>query len=129
MARLLVRVNNLDFILCGHNIKSFDLPYLGKRMLINGINPPSLLPSHDTKPWEIKALDTKEMWNFGSFKGLSSLHLVCTLLGVDSPKLGEVKGSNIHKSFYTDNNIKEITEYCERDVDSLIEIVSKVKNL
>jgi len=129
MEKLLVRVNNLDFTLCGHNIKSFDLPYLGKRMLINGINPPSLLPSHDTKPWEIKALDTKEMWNFGSFKGLSSLHLVCTLLGVDSPKLGEVKGSNIHKSFYIDNNINEITEYCERDVDSLIEIVSKVKNL
>jgi len=129
MADLLVRVNKLGFTLCGHNIKNFDLPYLGKRMLINEIKPPSLLPSHDTKPWEIKALDTKEMWNFGSFKGLSSLHLVCTLLGIESPKLGEVKGSNIHKSFYIDNNINEITEYCERDVECLIDIVSKVKNL
>ena len=129
MADLLTRVNKLDFTLCGHNLKTFDLPYLGKRMLINGVKPPNILPSHDTKPWEIKALDTKEMWNFGSFKGLSSLHLVCTLLGVDSPKLGEIKGSNIHKSFYIDNNINEITEYCERDVECLIDIVSKVKSL
>ena len=65
------KINKLNFSLCGHNIKTFDLPYLGKRMLINKVKPSAIMPSHDTKPWEIKALDTKELWNFGSYKGLS----------------------------------------------------------
>ena len=42
---LLNRVYKLDFSLCGHNIKTFDLPYLGKRMLINKIKPSPIMPS------------------------------------------------------------------------------------
>ena len=126
---LLNRVYKLDFSLCGHNIKNFDLPYLGKRMLINKIKPSPLMPAHDTKPWEIKALDTKELWNFGSYKGLSSLHLICSVLGLDTPKDGKVEGSNIHKSYYTDNNISEIKKYCEKDVNALMDIISHVKAL
>ena len=127
--KLLNRVYKLDFSLCGHNIKTFDLPYLGKRMLINKIKPSSIMPSHDTKPWEIKALDTKELWNFGSYKGLSALHLICSVLGLDTPKDGKVDGSNIHKSYYTDNNISEIKEYCEKYVNALMDIISHVKSL
>ena len=126
---LLNRVNKLGFSLCGHNIKTFDLPYLGKRMLINKIKPSPIMPSYNTKPWEIKALDTKELWNFGSYKGLSALHLVCSVLGLDTPKDGKVDGSNIHKSYYMDNNISEIKEYCEKDVNALMDIVSHVKSL
>ena len=127
--KLLNRVYKLDFSLCGHNIKTFDLPYLGKRMLINKIKPSPIMPSYDTKPWEIKALDTKELWNFGSYKGLSALHLICSVLGLDTPKDGKVDGSNIHKSYYTDNNISEIKEYCEKDVNALMGIISHVKSL
>jgi hypothetical protein len=126
---LLNRVHKLSFSLCGHNIKTFDLPYLGKRMLINKIKPSPIMPSYDTKPWEIKALDTKELWNFGSYKGLSALHLVCSVLGLDTPKEGNVDGSNIHKSYYEDNNISEIKEYCEKDVNALMDIISHVKSL
>jgi len=128
-ATLLNRVYKLKFSLCGHNIKTFDLPYLGKRMLINKIKPSPIMPSYDTKPWEIKALDTKELWNFGSYKGLSALHLVCSVLGLDTPKDGKVDGSNIHKSYYTDNNLSEIKEYCEKDVNALMDIISHVKSL
>ena len=127
--KLLNRVHKLDFSLCGHNIKTFDLPYLGKRMLINKIKPSSIMSSHDTKPWEIKALDTKELWNFGSYKGLSALHLICSVLGLETPKDGKVDGSNIHKSYYTDNNISEIKEYCEKDVNALMDIISHIKSL
>ena len=128
VTQLLNKIEKVGFTLCGHNIKNFDLPYLGKRMLINGINPPSLLPSHDTKPWEVKALDTKELWNFGSYKGLSSLHLVTSLMGIPSPKEGEVTGENMHQSWYNDKKT-EIMHYCEKDVSSLIKIIKKVKNL
>ena len=33
---LLTKVGKLDFYLCGHNIKNFDIPMMGKRMVING---------------------------------------------------------------------------------------------
>jgi len=122
LSLLLNKIKSLDFTLCGHNIKNFDLPYLGK------INPPSLLPSHDTKPWEIKALDTKEMWNFGSYKGLSSLHLVTSVMGIPSPKEGDITGENMHEAWYNDKK-KDIVTYCEKDVSSLIKIIKKVKNL
>jgi uncharacterized protein YprB with RNaseH-like and TPR domain len=123
------KVHKLGFSLCGHNIKNFDLPYLGKRMLINKVKPSAIMPSHDTKPWEIKALDTKELWNFGSYKGLSALHLVCGVLGLETPKDGNVDGSNIHKSYYNDNNISEITEYCEKDVNALMDVITHVQSL
>jgi len=123
------KVHKLGFSLCGHNIKNFDLPYIGKRMLINKVKLSGIMPSHDTKPWEIKALDTKELWNFGSYKGLSALHLVCGVLGLDTPKEGKVDGTNIHRNYYENNNISEIKEYCEKDIHAVMDIVSHVQSL
>ena len=35
--KLLYRVGELGFYLCGHNVKGFDIPMLAKRMMMNGI--------------------------------------------------------------------------------------------
>jgi len=70
--KLLRRVGELGFFLCGHNVKGFDIPMLAKRMIINGLLPPKILPGHDTKPWEIKALDTKERSRSDFFKDSQS---------------------------------------------------------
>ena len=51
------------------------------------------------------------------------------MLGFETPKDGKVDGSKIHKSYYMDNNISEIKEYCEKDVNALMDIVSHVKSL
>ena len=32
LQKLLNRINGLGFSICGHNVKNFDLPYIGKRM-------------------------------------------------------------------------------------------------
>ena len=74
--KLLRRVGELGFFLCGHNVKGFDIPMLAKRMIINGLLPPKILPGHDTKPWEIKALDTKELWQYGGYGTIASLELI-----------------------------------------------------
>lgn len=126
---VLERCGKLDYHLCGHNLKNFDIPMLAKRMVINGVMPPSILPSYDTKPWDIKAIDTKEIWQFGAYTSIGSLDLLCTCMNVPSPKGGEVIGSNVHDSYWNHNKLKEISEYCERDVMVLIDVIRKLKNL
>jgi len=127
--KLLDRVGKLDFWLCGHNLKNFDIPMLAKRMVINGLLPPSILPSYDTKPWEIKAIDTKEIWQFGSYTSIGSLDLVCSTMDIPTPKNGEVTGDKVHDSYWNKDMLKEISEYCERDVVVLIDFIKKLKNL
>ena len=123
------KVFKLDFSLCGHNIKMFDIPTLQKRMVINGIRPSVLLPSYDTKPWEIKAIDTIDIWRMGNNFALSSLELMCAAMNIPSPKEGEVTGNRVHEAFYELNQLDLIVEYCERDVEVLIKLVQKFKEL
>jgi len=52
------RYNSDKHILCGHNAKEFDFPYISRRMLINGIKLPYLLDTAGKKPWEVSNLDT-----------------------------------------------------------------------
>jgi len=127
--KLLDRCGKLDFFLCGHNLKNFDIPMLAKRMIINGLMPPSILPSYDTKPWEIKAIDTKEIWQYGAYTSIGSLDLLCTTMDIPTPKDGEVTGDKVHKAYWNEDKLKEITEYCEKDVRVLIDIIKKLKNL
>ena len=131
-SNLLNRVDKLGYLICGHNVKNFDLPYIGKRMVINGITVPDIVPNYKIKPWESRVLDTKEVWNFNSHRGLSSLELVCASLGIPNPKDNEVTGANLHSFYYNDTSTKEekiekIKKYCEEDVKSLINFVQKIK--
>jgi uncharacterized protein YprB with RNaseH-like and TPR domain len=127
--KLLYRVGELGFFLCGHNVKGFDIPMLAKRMIINGILPPKILPGHDTKPWEVKALDTKELWQYGSYGSIASLELMCVSLGVESSKNMEVTGNKVHEAFWVKKDIKGIVEYCEKDVSVLIDVIKKIVEL
>mgnify|MGYP001159329196 CR=1 FL=1 len=126
---LLNKVDKLGFYLCGHNIKFFDIPTLGKRFLTNNILPPKLLPSYNTKPWEIKALDTKEIWQFGNNFGISSLDLMCVSMGIDSPKTGTITGNLVHDTYWNNNELESISKYCEKDVNVLVELVKKIYKL
>lgn len=126
---LLNRTGKLDFWLCGHNLKNFDIPMLAKRMLIQNILPPSILPAFNTKPWEIRAIDTKEVWQFGAYTAIGSLDLLCASMDVPSPKEGEVVGSKVHDAYWNKGMLKEIAEYCERDVQVLVDVILKLKSL
>ena len=126
---LLNRCHKLDFYLCGHNLKNFDIPMLAKRMIINGIEPSKILPSYDTKPWEVKAIDTKEVWQYGGYGSIASLELMCVCLGVPSPKTMEVTGNKVHEAFWIKKDYKGISDYCEADVLSLINVIKKLTQL
>ena len=126
---LLDRCHKLDFYLCGHNLKNFDIPMLAKRMIVNGIMPSKILPSYDTKPWEVKAIDTKEIWQYGSYTSIGSLDLMCSCLDIPTPKDGEINGAMVHSAYWNDNKLNEIAEYCEKDVEVLISAIKKLKSL
>ena len=115
--------------LCGHNIKNFDIPMIAKRSFINGMKPHEILPSHNTKPWDIKVVDTKEIWQYGTNLGIASLDSVCGILGIDTPKDGEVSGVNLHKYYWSDGDLNKISEYCLKDAVTVSEIIKKLQNL
>ena len=91
---ILTKVNTIfnnsyskNLILAGHTIKAFDIPFLGKRMAIHGIRPSELINFYGKKPWEMTIMELNEIWGFGSQgQSHSSLDLICTSLGVASPK-------------------------------------------
>jgi DNA polymerase elongation subunit (family B) len=68
------RKSNLS--LCAHNGKEFDFPYIARRMLINGLKIPDILNVAGKKPWEVKFIDTMELWKFGDIKHYTSLNLL-----------------------------------------------------
>ncbi len=112
--------------LCGHNIKSFDVPCLGKRMLYNSINPSQNIQIWDKKPWEVPYIDTAEIFSFGSWvqQKYLSLDLVSCMLDVESPK-GSMDGSQVSETFWTSEDFEKIGQYCENDVRAVMEIMKK----
>ena len=127
--QLLNKVHKLNFFMCGHNIKGFDIPTLAKRMMMYGLEPPKLLPSYDTKPWEVKAVDTKDIWQYGGYGSIASLELMCVCLGVESSKTMEITGNKVHEAFWIKKDIEGIVKYCEKDVSVLIDVIKKLIDL
>lgn len=119
-----------DWLLCGHAIKDFDIPYIFKRSIANGVIPHKLIDTSGLKPWEINwIIDTKELWAAGGFNK-SSLLSITTVLGLPSPK-GGIIGEQVPAYFWDDptNHIKEISDYCERDVRAVYDIMNRFKNI
>ncbi len=112
--------------LCAHNGKEFDFPYIARRMLINGIQLPILLQMSGKKPWEIKHIDTLELWKFGDYKHYTSLDLLTSLFDIPSPK-DDIDGSMVNKIFWEDNNTEKIATYCEKDVIALTRLYLKLQ--
>lgn len=101
-------------LLCAHNGKEFDFPYLCRRMLINGIDPPSLLQLAGKKPWEVSHLDTMELWKFGDYKHYTSLRLLAAAFRIPSPK-DDISGADVQRVYYAEKDLPRIVQYCEKD--------------
>jgi predicted PolB exonuclease-like 3'-5' exonuclease len=129
LRKTLFKCGELGYFLCGHNVKNFDIPMMAKRMIINNILPPKIFPTYDTKPWEVKAIDTRDVWQYGQYASISTLDLMCGVMGVESSKSDEMDGSRVHEVFYKEKNIDKINTYCEKDVKVLYEVVKKLQNL
>jgi len=114
-------------LLCAHNGKEFDFPYIARRMVINGINLPYKLDLFGKKPWEVPHLDTMELWKFGDYKHYTSLKLLAYVLGIPSPK-EDMDGSMVKDVFYKENDIDRIITYCELDVVTTAQVFLRLRN-
>jgi hypothetical protein len=104
------------WVLCAHNGKEFDFPYLCRRMLIQGIPLPEPLQLTGKKPWEVRHLDTMDMWKFGDYKHYTRLELLAAVFGIPSSKDG-IDGSQVNSAYYLQNDLEKIKTYCLRDVE------------
>lgn len=119
--------NKPHHLLCAHNGKEFDFPYIARRMIINGIDIPFKLDLFGKKPWEVPHLDTLELWKFGDYKTYTSLKLMAHVLGIPSPK-DDIDGSEVRGVFYEENDIDRIVIYCEKDTVTVAQILLRLRN-
>lgn len=120
--------NKPDHLLCGHNGKEFDFPYIARRMLIHGIMLPSILDIAGKKPWEVNHLDTMQMWKFGDYKSYTSLKLLAHVFGLPTPK-DDIDGSQVGAVYWQENDLNRIVRYCEKDVVTLAQVYLKMKQI
>lgn len=113
--------NKAKHLLCAHNGKEFDFPYIARRMIINNLKLPEKLNLFGKKPWEVPHLDTLELWKFGDYKNYTSLKLLTNVLGIPSPK-DDIDGSEVYKVYYQENEINRIATYCEKDTIAVAQI-------
>lgn len=118
--------NQPQHVLCGHNAKEFDFPFIARRMIINQIPIPQKLNLFGKKPWEVPHLDTLELWKFGDYKHYTSLKLLTNVLGIPSPK-DDIDGSEVAHVYYVEKDIDRIITYCEKDVIAVAQILLRLR--
>ena len=114
-------------VLCAHNGKEFDFPFIARRMIVHQIELPNKLNLFGKKPWEVPHIDTLELWKFGDYKHYTSLKLLTSILGVPSPK-DDIDGSEVANVYYKEKNIQRIVSYCEKDTIAVAQILLRFNN-
>ncbi len=113
---------------CGHNLKEFDMPFISRRMVVNGLKIPNSINAMGKKPWETNFLDTMEMWKFGDFKSYTSLKTLTALFGIPSPK-DDIDGSEVAGVYYHQGDLERIATYCQKDVLATVQVYLRLNGL
>lgn len=116
-----------EHVLCAHNGKEFDFPFIARRMIIHQIELPNKLNLFGKKPWDVPHLDTLELWKFGDYKHYTSLKLLTHILNIPSPK-DDIDGSEVAAVYYNEKNINRIVAYCEKDTVAVAQILLRMNN-
>jgi len=118
--------NTNRHLLCAHNGKEFDFPYIARRILVNRLNLPGILDIAGKKPWEINHLDTMELWKFGDYKHYTSLALLTHIFDIPTPK-DDISGADVSRVYWEENNLERIVTYCEKDVEATVQLFLRYK--
>ena len=104
---------NYGVLFIGHNVMDFDLRFIYQRSIVNKIKPAYDLNFARYRSYPI--FDTMKEWVQWSMNSVGLEHLALAL-GIPSPKEG-IDGSQVY-DFYQKGKIKEIIQYCQRDVEA-----------
>jgi len=115
-----------NHLLCGHNAKEFDFPYIARRMLINRIEVPKILDTAGLKPWEVNHLDTMNLWKFGDYKHYTSLDLLSAIFDIPTPK-DDISGADVWRVYWEENDLERIRIYCEKDTITVVRLFQAFK--
>ena len=104
----------------GHNILDFDLPFLWKRCVVNGMKPPYALKKAMKERYSGKAVyDTMREW--AGWKGYISQDALADALGIEKRRTPIADGSEVF-GYYVDHAWEAISDYCSADVQLCGEI-------
>lgn len=123
-----MEIQNNKWCFAGHNIKEFDIPFLCRRLLINGMPIPEYIDFQNMKPWETNCIDTFQYWRFGDYKNYTSLKLLAATLGIASPK-DDIDGSQVGEVYWKENDLQRIVTYCQKDIITTANILLRFKNM
>jgi predicted PolB exonuclease-like 3'-5' exonuclease len=118
--------NEPEHLLCAHNGKEFDYPYISRRCLINGVDIPRILNIAGKKPWEITLLDTMELWKFGDYKAYTSLELLAAAFNIPTPK-DDIDGSMVGHVYWNEQDLERIKEYCQKDIITVAQLMLRFR--
>ena len=116
--------SNSYSLLCAHNGKEFDFPYIARRMLVNGIKLHDIINIAGKKPWEIRHLDTMELWKFGDYKHYTSLELLAAIFNIPTPK-DDIDGSMVGHVYWVEKELERIVTYCQKDVVTIVQLLRR----
>lgn len=120
--------NSPYHLLCAHNGKEFDFPYIARRMLINNLKIPDILNLAGKKPWEVRHLDTMELWKFGDYKHYTSLNLLTAIFNIPTPK-DDIDGSMVGQVYWVDKDLERIVTYCQKDVIAIGQLLRRYQGM
>ena len=118
--------NTPDHLLCAHNGKEFDFPFIARRTLVNRLKLPKLLDIANKKPWEINHLDTMELWRFGDFKNYTSIKLLAALFDIPTSNDG-IDGIQVAEVYYKERGLERIKLYCQKDTLTVAQLLLRYK--
>jgi hypothetical protein len=114
------------FNFCGHNIREFDLPFICRRLLINGFELPEMFDFSGKRPWEMSDVDTMQLWKFGDHKNFTSLKLLSAILDIPTPK-DDIEGKDVCRVYWEEKGLARIVEYCQKDVVTVGRLLLRFK--
>ncbi len=113
--------------LCGHSVKSFILPYVMRRAIINDIPVQYLFDASGLKPWDITWMhDIKELWQGTAYKSASLLSLAHTF-NLDYAE-SIILGKDV-TTMYLNDEVEEITHRCEVNVRICHDVLKRMAGI
>ena len=107
----------------GFNCMDFDLRFIYQRSIISGVMPTQnlMFARYRNNP----IFDVMYEWSKWDIKSLISLDTLARALGIASSKDGGIEGKDVWK-YYQAGKIKEICDYCKKDVEVTRQIYKKM---